>query len=352
MRGVKLAGWGPLAPGEVWNPADPDLGTPQQFMNANLTFAALEPDALLIDPSGFTARPKEPLKVAAFTQALPSPAFLAARLEATRPELRAGSTRVIPVLDGVAFQNTRTPPIVVIQPAPPPPVVVIREAPPTPPQTVEVPYPVPVYTGIVVLNPPTASKPVTPPPAPVSNAGGRRPSPPPRTPPAHEKKFKKPGEYEVATEAIQSVESRQFTKALTALDTWTQKYADSDFKADRLYYYVLAYNGVEKPAKVVDTATQLLESGAENTLQDPRQMILALYLTSLSIQKLPYPTHDQFTTGQTAARNLLEFVPAYFTDANKPPDTSHADWSKAQTDLETTAKTTLTALAKRQSPRH
>ncbi|MBZ5620719.1 MAG: FecR family protein [Acidobacteriia bacterium] len=375
LRGPKLAGWGPLAPSEVWNPADPDIGTPQQYLSANTTFAAFEQDAAAIDPAGFTARPKDPLKVAAFALALPSPAFLAARLEATRPELRAGSTRVTPMLDGVTFQNTRTPPIVVINPTPPPPGVVVTEsAPPPPPQTVEVPYPVPVYTGIVVLNPPdhpdrsrsgqpplskagppTASvnPPAGPPkPAPLGTGGQRRPSPPQGALPTHEKKFKKPDEHEVATAAIQEVNNRHFGKALTALDTWTKKYPDSDFKADRLYYYVLAYNGIEQPAKVVDTTTQLLSSGVENTLQDPRQMILTLYLTSLSVQKLPYPSHDQFATGQTAARNLLDFVPTYFTVDNRPAGTSPADWTKAQSDLETTARTTLIALAKRSSTRH
>jgi hypothetical protein len=377
LRGAKLVGWGPLAPGEVWNPADPNLGTPQQFLNANTTYADFQPDAPVIDPASFTARPKDPLAVAAFLLALPSPAFLAARLEALRPELRAGSTRVTPALDGVTFQKTNTRPIIVINPTPPPPVVVITEAPPAPPETVDVPYPVPVYTGIVVLNPPSQpnqpnrprggqpppARP-TPPPSPgnspvgtsqsspVSTAGGHRSTPPHGSLPAHEKKFKKPGEYEVASVAIQDVDSRHFAKALTELDVWSQKYTDSDFKADRLYYYVLTYNGIQQPAKVVDTATQLLSSGTENTLQDPRQMILALYLTSLNIQKLPYPSHEQFNTGQTAARNLLEFVPTYFTDANRPAGTSPGDWTKAQTDLETTAKTALTTLANRQSPRH
>jgi len=253
-------------------------------------------------------------------------------------------------------------------------VVVTEPPPPAPPETVDVPYPVPVYTGIVTQNqqdqpnqpvrprggrPAPAPKPAPPSSSgntpsgasqsvPVSTAGGRHSSPPNGPLPAHEKKFKKPGEYDVASVAIQDVEGRHFAKALTELDVWTQKYTDSDFKADRLYYYVLAYNGVQQPAKVVDTATQLLSSGNENTLQDPRQMMLALYLTSLNIQKLPYPSHEQFTTGQTAARNLLEFVPTYFTDANRPSQTSSDDWRKAQTEMETTAKTTLTALAKRQ----
>jgi hypothetical protein len=370
LRGAKLVGWGPLAPGEVWDPANPDIGTPQQFLNATTTYADFQQGAAVIDPAGFTARPKDPLAVAVFLLALPSPAFLAARLEATRPELRAGSTRVTPVLDGVTFQNTRPRPVVMINPVPPPPVVVVTEAPAPPPETVEVPYPVPVYTGIVVLNspdhpdrtrggtPPATAKPVPPAssanppgtnskPATTANAGQRKggsPAAPPR-----EKKFKKPGEYELASLAIEDVNNRHFAKALPELDAWTQKYTESDFKADRLYYYLLTYNGIEQPAKVVDTAAQLLSSELENTLQDPRQMILALYLTSLSIQKLPYPSHEQFTTAQTAARNLLEFVPTYFTNANRPPGTSQSDWSKAQTDLENTAKTTLTALARRQT---
>jgi len=287
---------------------------------------------------------------------MPSPEFVSSTLEATRPELRAGSTRVVPVLDGVTYSKPSSRPVVVIQQAPPPPpvVVITESAPPPQPETVEVPvaYPVPVYLG--VLNP---SKP------PARNPGGQKPAvPPPSSKPdkpgqrtvttaaaqTREKKFKKPNELEVAREAIQDVNQRRFAKAIIELDTWKEKYAESDYKADRLYYYVLAYNGVEQPGKSVDAATALLSDGLENTLQDPRQIILALYLTALNIQKVPYPSRDQFVTGQTAARNLLDFVPSYFTDANRPPETSASDWHKAQADLETTARTTLTALSRRQ----
>src|SRR6185369_6623256 len=110
--------------------------------------------------------------------------------------------------------------------------------------------------------------------------------------PPREKKFRKPGEYEIASDAIQAVDNRQFAKALSALDTWTHRFTESDYQADRLYYYVLAYNGLEQPGKVVDTTAQLLSGGNENALQDPRQMILALYLASLSIQKVAYPSRD------------------------------------------------------------
>jgi hypothetical protein len=175
LLGAKFTGWGPLAPGEEWTPA----AQPQQFLNANTTWAAFRQDARVIDPAGFKDRPKEPLGVAAFTLALPSPAFAATRLEAARPVLRAGSTRVVPVLAGVTFQENVMPrqaaaavPVAAPpEPSPAPvdapvavvtnagavqaPLVIVNQPQPEPPSApAEVYYPVPVYTGVVVVNPP------------------------------------------------------------------------------------------------------------------------------------------------------------------------------------------------------
>ncbi len=154
LQGARLAGWGPVAPGEEWKPE----ARPQLYLPAHTTFAAFPAEARELNPVGFTP-PREP-KVA-FVAALPSPAMPAARLEARRPVLRAGSTRVVPHLAGITFED-RTPEAppappppqvetTVIQPAPPAPVVVVTP-PPAPPR--EVYYPVPVYSGIVVMNPP------------------------------------------------------------------------------------------------------------------------------------------------------------------------------------------------------
>src|SRR5581483_1178772 len=49
MKADKLAGWGPLAPGEQWL----GTGTPDQFLNANMTWAAFTSDSQVINPSGF-----------------------------------------------------------------------------------------------------------------------------------------------------------------------------------------------------------------------------------------------------------------------------------------------------------
>ena len=72
---------------QAQNPYSP-ANMPAQYAGANLTFAAFQLDAPVIDPSGFEGRPKEPLKVTAFTQGLPSPAFYASHLDAVRKDGR------------------------------------------------------------------------------------------------------------------------------------------------------------------------------------------------------------------------------------------------------------------------
>jgi hypothetical protein len=179
LAGAKFAGWGPLAPGEAWTPA----AQPVQFLNANTTWAAFRQDLRVIDPAGFKDRPKEPLGVAAFALALPSPAFAAERLDAARPVLRAGSTRITPFLTGVTYQESQIPRVVAatagaqpatlspVAPDPQPvalvtnagavqsPVVILSQPALQPvPDSVAAPaevfYPAPVYTSIIVVNPP------------------------------------------------------------------------------------------------------------------------------------------------------------------------------------------------------
>jgi hypothetical protein len=178
LKSAKLVGWGPLAPGENWKPPD----TPRLYLNANTTYARYAPETLEIDPAGFTTRPQEPLATAVFAQALPSPAFPAARLDAFRPPLRAGSTRAVSVLTDAAFDGQAAPdPQPNPEPSdaaysnePPaaPPVIIVNAPPVEVPVEVEVDVPVPVYTGIIVVNPPgykapapkNPPKPVSPPP--------------------------------------------------------------------------------------------------------------------------------------------------------------------------------------------
>ena len=107
----QLAGWGPLAPGEDWQPS----AAPQQFLNVNTTYAIFRQDARVIDPAGFKDRPKEPLGVAVFALALPSPALLgiAPGSDAARCCASAPRKAIAPVVPGTTFQDSDD--------APPPP---------------------------------------------------------------------------------------------------------------------------------------------------------------------------------------------------------------------------------------
>ena len=164
LHNAKLAGWGPLAPGEDWQPS----AAPEQFLNVNTTYANFQQDARAIDPAGFKDRPKEPLGVAVFALALPSPAFLASRSGSHAADAARGR-HARPAGDpGDHFPGHRhrrtaaataatMPPAVVTNPASDAPPTVAPGPPPDPGPPgppMQVIYPVPVYTGIVVLNPP------------------------------------------------------------------------------------------------------------------------------------------------------------------------------------------------------
>src|SRR5579863_350688 len=58
-------------------------------------------------------------------------------------------------------------------------------------------------------------------------------------PAAAAKKVKDQGEYDIFNEALKDAANPQ--KEVQDLDTWVQKYPESDYKWDRLYMYMQAY---------------------------------------------------------------------------------------------------------------
>jgi hypothetical protein len=159
LRQANIAGWGPLAPGETWGASS----VPRLYLRANTTLARWTQDARLLTP----VDPNEKLATSAavFVIAPPSPAWDSAKLDAVRPLLSAGNARVVPLLPGSTYAGDQPP----SQPTP------AADAPTTPapstaadassvlepeygpgpvPEPPEVYYPAPIYTGIIVVNPP------------------------------------------------------------------------------------------------------------------------------------------------------------------------------------------------------
>jgi hypothetical protein len=159
------------------------VGAPALYLRTTSTFARYAPsaDPREIDPAGFTAAPKDPLAATVFLESLPSPRISRNRVEYERSPDRPGVIRLSPNSPPAGLSRqpepersqpvTQAPPrvtrqvvqqmVFVPQPVPPPP------SPPEP--IVDTYYLAPIYTGIIVLNPPEKKsppkqkKPATPP---------------------------------------------------------------------------------------------------------------------------------------------------------------------------------------------
>ncbi len=357
LRSSAIAGWGPLAPGEAWSPGRDKLTLPREYLDANTTYAVFEQGAAAIDPAGFTARPKEPLRTMTFAEALPSPVFFAAKLEARRPLVEGAQSRVAPYVSGTTFESA---PVSSVAPAPT--VIITQAAPPqvaSPTDPEVVPYPVPVAVpSVVVVEPPSQPVaglrpkiPARPQPEVVTPAGRHSSTdsisagsvPPSRRDPRR-------SEEDLAAEQIMGkLLARNYTGALADLDNWSHRYPDSRRKMERFYYYLQAYDGLNQAAKAVSTGRALLGE-TEGTLHDPLQVLTVLYLTTANFHKLSNPTREQSKTGRAAAQQLLALLPTCFAPQNRPASTSEKDWGKARSDFETLAKSALAATGKRDLP--
>jgi hypothetical protein len=168
LREANLVGWGPLAPSETWDAR----AVPKLYSRPNTTIAKWKENVREFGPADATEKLKT--TEAVFVVAPPSPALDAARLDAVRPVLRAGSTRIVPILPGVTFAGSEAPEVASAPepPAPPqppePPAPDSASAGPPPyggpaagplPEPVEIYYPAAIYTGIVVVNPPEEKRP-------------------------------------------------------------------------------------------------------------------------------------------------------------------------------------------------
>jgi hypothetical protein len=169
----------------------------------------------------------------------------------------------------------------------------------------------------------------------------------PVTPPAAEPGKKTApaasNELEFYRQVLQDIEpaAPNFTKALSDLNAWSHKFPTSPFLNDRLYYYIHVYNGMARADQVLDTAAPLVEAGVRASYRDQQQVLQILVAASASVPKLRSPTAEQLATGQRAARELLEFLPAYFAPRRKPADVSDSAWSIARSELEAVARQAL-----------
>jgi len=155
------------------------------------------------------------------------------------------------------------------------------------------------------------------------------------------KKYKD-GEFDIYSAAANDVKGNNFAQAIKDLDTWKQKFAETDFKTERQVLYVMAYSGAGQFDKAVDAAAPMITSGVDALFSDPKdgpgQAIRVLFAAVTAIVRIPNPSPEQLAIADRAAHELFDYN-------RKPQGVSDADWSNARGQLQPPAKAALLYMA-------
>jgi hypothetical protein len=152
------------------------------------------------------------------------------------------------------------------------------------------------------------------------------------------KKYKSQEEFQLYDAAAKDLTAKNYTKALSDLDAWKSKFADSDFKAERQLLYVQTYAESKEPAKAVAAAGEMLAGDVDSALGNPGNVVKLLYTAVTAVQQIPTPTADQLATGQKAAQQLLAYD-------KKPEGVTDAAWKEASGQLHAAARGALLYIA-------
>ncbi len=157
-----------------------------------------------------------------------------------------------------------------------------------------------------------------------------------------QKTVKDQGEYDIYNDVTKDMVAKNFTKMITDLDTWKQKYPTSDFKDDRSVLYIQAYAGSGQFAKAIDEAGVLMAKDLKTVFNDPktgpRDQLTVLFTATTAIARVPNPTPDELAISTKAAQQLMDYN-------TKPEGASDAVWAAARAQLQTAAKGALLYIA-------
>jgi hypothetical protein len=191
---------------------------------------------------------------------------------------------------------------------------------------------------------------VTPPSAPRNpNAGAPKVEPPKASPVNTDRKIALmgSGEQNFYRQVLQDVDpkSPNYNQALEDLNAWAHNYPYSASQNDRRYFLVHAYSSLGRTDRVLESAAPLIEAGVQASFSDEQQILQVLVDTCSSLLKISAPTAKQTAIGEKAAKQLLDFLPVYFTLRLKPANVSDLAWRTARDQLSAVARQALVRLA-------
>ncbi|MBV8073581.1 MAG: hypothetical protein JO270_27045 [Acidobacteriaceae bacterium] len=143
---------------------------------------------------------------------------------------------------------------------------------------------------------------------------------------AGQKNYKDRGEYDLYSKVTQTQDPKE---RLQLLNTWQDKYPQTDFSQERLQYFVatLAQLAPNDP----QARTQLLQKANDLLKVDPKNF-QAMYYTSLFGPGVGGTSCSSDVTSQvqTSAQGVVDNINTPFDASKKPQNMSQADFDKAK----------------------
>ena len=145
--------------------------------------------------------------------------------------------------------------------------------------------------------------------------------------PAKQKQAKDAAEVELFKESSPQT-APDPNKRLAALNTWKEKYPETDYKLERALFYALTYQALNQPVKMFEAANEVLSI-------DPKEINALGWVTALT-ESVP-PTAENLSASEKAAQSLLQ--------AQKPDAVDAATWNNMQSSFTGIAHKTLGFIA-------
>lgn len=156
-----------------------------------------------------------------------------------------------------------------------------------------------------------------------------------QAPAGQTKNWKDRAEYDLYDAALKIQDPAQAAKRLEILNQWKEKYAQTDFKQERLVLTLDTYRLMNQGAKMLDAARELVAGY-------PTDMT-GLYWLNMLIPVQPNAATDQalIAEGEKAGQGLIANIDTTLGKDKKPAATSDADWQAARNNMEALGHKTL-----------
>lgn len=153
--------------------------------------------------------------------------------------------------------------------------------------------------------------------------------------------WKDRAEYDLYASITKEADAK---KALALLDSWKEKYPNSEFVEERLRLYVETH-------RKLNSAAGMMAAAKEWVGVNPKS-IQALYYVNLLTPSVNDTSADALAFSEKAAKSLLAGLEEFFAPEKKPANVSEADWNKGRSDMATLAHRTLgwVALSRKDHP--